>query len=230
MALRLQIRQPGREPGTSDTGWLTCLRRHGRACPTAVRQGFCLRRRTTLILLVSRVSRLTWTRKRINAVRHTNSVFHDLLKLVPWATFDKLVAEFGTDETVRRFTTRASVPGAAVRPVRRRVVAARDRGGDGEPSGRLYHVGAPRRSARPSPTPIATAIRASSPGCSRTCWPRPRAGFRRKMGDAVRLIDSTEPAAGRGRRAMGAFLQRRLRRQGACRSTIPTSAARSITR
>ncbi len=39
-------------------------------------------------------------------MRHTNSVFHDLLKLVPWAKFDKLVAEFGTDETVRRFTTR----------------------------------------------------------------------------------------------------------------------------
>ena len=33
-------------------------------------------------------------------MRHTNSVFHDLLKLVPWATFDKLVAEFGADETV----------------------------------------------------------------------------------------------------------------------------------
>ena len=32
-----------------------------------------------------------WTRKGINAVRHINSVFHDILKLVPWAAFDGLV-------------------------------------------------------------------------------------------------------------------------------------------
>ena len=73
---------------------------------TAVRQELCLNGRTTLILLVSRVSRLTWTRKGINAVRHTNSVFHDILKLVPWAAFDRLVDDYGTDEAARRFTTR----------------------------------------------------------------------------------------------------------------------------
>ena len=73
---------------------------------TAVRQELCLNGRTTLILLVSRVSRLTWRRKGINAVRHTNSVFHDILKLVPWAAFDRLVDDYGTDEAARRFTTR----------------------------------------------------------------------------------------------------------------------------
>ena len=35
----------------------------GRVKPTAVRQRFCLNWRTALILVVSRVSRLTWTRK-----------------------------------------------------------------------------------------------------------------------------------------------------------------------
>jgi hypothetical protein len=39
-------------------------------------------------------------------VRHINSVFRDLLKLVPWARFDKLVDADGTDGLVRRFTTR----------------------------------------------------------------------------------------------------------------------------
>ena len=39
-------------------------------------------------------------------MRHTNSVFHDILKLVPWATFDRLVGEFGADDSVRSFTTR----------------------------------------------------------------------------------------------------------------------------
>ena len=39
-------------------------------------------------------------------MRHINSVFHDVLKLVPWARFDELVALYGTDELVRKFTTR----------------------------------------------------------------------------------------------------------------------------
>jgi Domain of unknown function (DUF4372) len=168
--------------------------------------------RTTLILLVSRVSRLTWTHKGINAVRHTNSVFHDILKLVPWAAFDRLVDEYGTDEAARRFTTRnqflvllfAQFGGAAsLREVE--VVMASHQA-------RLYHVGAraPKRST------FADANRNRDPRVFSKLFDYMLAtssrGFRRKMGDAVRLI---EPASCRGRRAMGAFLQRCLRRQGA---------------
>jgi len=39
-------------------------------------------------------------------VRHRNSVFHDLLKLVPWAVFDKLVDAYGADQGTRNFTSR----------------------------------------------------------------------------------------------------------------------------
>jgi Domain of unknown function (DUF4372) len=39
-------------------------------------------------------------------VRHRNSVFHDVLKLVPWTAFDGLVGEHGSDEAARRFTSR----------------------------------------------------------------------------------------------------------------------------
>src|SRR5258708_15854117 len=43
--------------------------------------------------------------KRISAVPHTNTVFRDILKLVPWSEFDKLVKNHGSDELVRSFTT-----------------------------------------------------------------------------------------------------------------------------
>jgi Domain of unknown function (DUF4372) len=39
-------------------------------------------------------------------MRHQNSVFHDILKRIPWAVFDRLVEDHGTDELVRKFTTR----------------------------------------------------------------------------------------------------------------------------
>src|ERR1700676_5804768 len=42
--------------------------------------------------------------KRISAVPHTNTVFCDILKLVPWSEFDKLVKNHESDELVRSFT------------------------------------------------------------------------------------------------------------------------------
>jgi hypothetical protein len=39
-------------------------------------------------------------------VRHRNSVFHDLLKLVPWTAFDRVVDQFGADQGTRGFTAR----------------------------------------------------------------------------------------------------------------------------
>jgi Transposase DDE domain/Domain of unknown function (DUF4372) len=124
-------------------------------------------------------------------VRHTNSVFHDLLKLVPWTTFDKLVEELGTDEAVRRFTTRhqllvllfAQFGGASSLREVEAVMASHQ--------ARLYHVGAkaPKRST------LADANRDRDPRVFAKLFAHmlaatPR-GFRRKMGDAVRLIDST---------------------------------------
>jgi hypothetical protein len=44
--------------------------------------------------------------KRISAVPHTNTVFRDILKLVPWSEFDRLVKSHGSDELVRSFTTK----------------------------------------------------------------------------------------------------------------------------
>src|SRR5271165_2367382 len=144
----------------------------------------------------------------------TNSVFHDILKLVPWAAFDRLVDEYGTDAAARRFTTRnqflvllfAQLGGASSLREVEAVMASHQ--------ARLYHAGAkaPKRST------LADANRNRDPRVFSKLFAHmlaasPR-GFRRKMGDAVRLIDSTSlHLAGAG--AMGALLQRRLRRQGA---------------
>ena len=81
-------------------------------------------------------------------MRHRNSVFHDLLKLVPWTAFDGLVAAHGSDEGTRRFTSRqhlsallfAQLSGASSL---REIEAAM-----ASHQGRLYHAGAvaPKRS------------------------------------------------------------------------------------
>src|SRR5258705_8579880 len=121
---RRHLREHGRQPGlavnaefrwpqpfhvavlvaTQEASWRFLLS-HGRACPTAVRHIFCLMERTALILFSSRRLRINWTRK-VNAVRHQNSVFHSLLKFVPWNIFDGFVEEHGADELVRKFKTR----------------------------------------------------------------------------------------------------------------------------
>jgi len=128
---------------------------------------------------------------RVNAVRHTNTVFHDLLKLVPWTAFDKLVDEFGTDEVARSFKSRhqfisllfTQLGGASSLREVASVMSSHQ--------ARLYHVGAkaPARSTfadanrNRDPRVFSKLFESMLAACSR--------GFRRKMGDAVRLIDST---------------------------------------
>jgi hypothetical protein len=124
-------------------------------------------------------------------VRHRNSVFHDVLKRVPWAAFDGLVGEHGSDEGTRSFTSRqplsallfAQLSGASSL---REIEAAM-----ASHQGRLYHCGAvaPKRSTFADANRnrdfrvFSGLFEAMLAGASR--------GFRRKMADAVRLIDST---------------------------------------
>ena len=150
-------------------------------------------------------------------MRHRNSVFHDVLKLVPWAAFDRLVDEHGTDEGARQLHDAASLQCAFVRPVeRRRARCARSKRRWRAIRGGSIIAARSHRSVRPSPTPTATGIPASFPACSRhagasqTRFP-PQDGRR----GAPDQLD--RPASCRRRRAMGALLDRRVRRQGACR-------------
>src|SRR3974377_2295609 len=43
---------------------------------------------------------------RINAMRHHNTVFHSVLKHVPWHHFEALVEEHGADARARRLSTK----------------------------------------------------------------------------------------------------------------------------
>jgi hypothetical protein len=124
-------------------------------------------------------------------VRHRNSVFHEVLKLVPWAAFDRLVGEHGSDEGARSFTSRqhltallfAQLSGAASLREIEATMASHQ--------GRLYHAGAvaPKRST------FADANRSRDfrvfSGLFETMLAQGGRGIRSKMSDAVRLIDST---------------------------------------
>lgn len=122
---------------------------------------------------------------------HTNTVFGDVLKLVPWSEFDKLVKNHGSDELVRSFTTKrqflallyGQLSGAcSLRDIQTSMTSHQ---------GRLYHAGgfAPARST------FADANRSRSPevfsGLFIHMLAMTTRGLRRKLGDAVRLIDLT---------------------------------------
>ncbi|WP_159732929.1 IS4 family transposase [Methylosinus sp. Ce-a6] len=124
-------------------------------------------------------------------MRHKNTVFHDLLKLLPWKTFDALVARHRADDLVRSFTTRhqliallyAQFSGAeSLRAVETAMESHQ---------ARLYHLGgrAPARST------FADANRSRSPlvftGLLEQMLAQTDRKTRREMKDVVRLIDST---------------------------------------
>jgi Transposase DDE domain/Domain of unknown function (DUF4372) len=129
--------------------------------------------------------------KRISAVPHFNTVFRDILKLVPWTEFDRLVKNHGTDDLVRSFTTKrqllallyGQLSGAhSLRDIEASMASHQ---------ARLYHAGgaAPARSTfadanRDRDSKVFSALFMHMLGMATR-------GLRRKMGDAVRLIDST---------------------------------------
>ena len=124
-------------------------------------------------------------------MRHQNSVFHDILKHVPWDTFDRLVEEHGADWRVRRLSTKdqfiALLYGQLSGASSLREIA----GGLESHSARLYHVGA--RPAQRSTLADANARRPAAvfSGLFAEMAGRAQRGLRRKLGDATYLIDST---------------------------------------
>ena len=122
---------------------------------------------------------------------YANTVFTDVLKLVPWNIFEKLVKKQGTDDLVRSFTTKhqlvallfAQLSGAhSLRDIHTSMESHR---------ARLYHAGG----VVPARSTLADANRVRDPavfsGLFMHMLSMATRGLRRKMGDAVRLIDST---------------------------------------
>jgi hypothetical protein len=146
---------------------------------------------TALILLGSSWLRIIWTRKRISAVQHQNIVFHGLLKHIPWAIFDRLVEQHNADWDGRVVKTKAHLIAMlyaqfrGARSLRDIETNLRSH------ASKLYHLGG----CTVSRSALSTA-NASRPvevfgGLLSALMAQLQRGYRRKIGDCVRLIDST---------------------------------------
>ena len=120
-----------------------------------------------LILLCSKRLATFWDTEKDQAMRHENSVFHGLLKHVPWHRFESLVEDHSADARVRRLSTKSQfvallygqLSGAASL---REIVT-----GLSSHAARLYHVGADRFGDRPSRMPTHSGLSQYSPSCWR---------------------------------------------------------------
>jgi len=145
----------------------------------------------TLIQLVPERLAAFETREWSNVMRHENSVFHGVLKHVPWGEFDRLVEEHKADTRVRRLTTKSQfvamlygqLSGAA--SLREIVTGLQSH------AARLYHVGV--SPAQRSTLADANAIRPSQvfTALLGQMMKQAHRGLRRKIAEATYLIDST---------------------------------------
>jgi IS4 transposase len=124
-------------------------------------------------------------------MRHQNSVFHSIMKHVPWHRFDRLVDERSADKHVRTLTTKSQFTALAYAQLSgaqslREIEMALE-----SHASKLYHLGADEVSrstlsdanAR-RPWQVFTELFAHLSG-------QLTRGQRRKVGEAVHLIDST---------------------------------------
>jgi hypothetical protein len=124
-------------------------------------------------------------------MRHQNSVFHSLLKHVPWPAFEHLVEEHGADARVRRLTTKSQFVAllygqlAGASSLREIVT------GLASHAVRLYHVGA--APVRRSTLADANAQRPAAVFAELLGMIMQQAhrGLRRKLAETTYLIDAT---------------------------------------
>jgi len=130
--------------------------------------------------------------KRINAVPHQNIVFHELLKQIPWAIFDRLVEQLDACRDERATKGRphliamllAQFCGArGLREIEANLKSH---------AGKLYHLGGCAISKSALSTANNSRATAGVFGDLLSVLMRQlQAGYRRKVRDCVRLIDST---------------------------------------
>lgn len=124
-------------------------------------------------------------------MRHHNSVLHELTKHIPWAAFDRLVDQHGADWRVRRLTTKSQLMALLYGQLSAAASLREIEAGLLSHQARLYHLGAtpPSRSTLADanvrrPCEVFTGLFAHMIG-------QVQRGLRKKVGEAVRLIDST---------------------------------------
>lgn len=124
-------------------------------------------------------------------MRHHNSVFHDVLKWVPWSEFDRLVASHRADYRVRRLPTKAQFVALLYGQLSGAASLREIVGGLESHAARLYHVG-----GRPVSRSTLSDANAQRPSAVfgdlfAAMVAQAQRGLRRAVGDAVYLIDST---------------------------------------
>jgi hypothetical protein len=127
----------------------------------------------------------------VNAMPHENSVFHQVLKHVPWEEFDRLVEEHGSDFRVRQLTTRSQFVALLYGQLSGASGLRELVNGLESHAARLYHLGA--KPARRSTLSDANAQRPSEVFAAlfSVLVERAHRGLRRKLADTVYLIDAT---------------------------------------
>ena len=124
-------------------------------------------------------------------MQHQNSVFHGVLKHVPWAEFDRLVEKHGADVRVRRLTTKSQFVALLYGQLSGATSLREIVGGLESHAVRLYHLGA--CPAQRSTLADANARRPSAVFSELFAQMVQRAhrGLRRKIAETTYLIDAT---------------------------------------
>lgn len=122
---------------------------------------------------------------------HKNSVFHGVLKHLPWGEFDRLVAEHGADFGVRELTTRSQFVALLYGQLSGASSLREIVGGLESHAARLYHLGA--TPAKRSTLADANATRPSEVFAALlgALMRQAHRGLRRSLAETTYLIDST---------------------------------------
>jgi hypothetical protein len=126
-----------------------------------------------------------------NVMRHENSVFHGLLKHIPWAVFDQLVEKYKADHRIRRLDTKSQFVALLFGQFAGATSLREIEAGLMSHDARLYHLGV-KRPAR-STLADANAKRPAAVFADLFAHMAASAGrrTRRHMADAVRILDAT---------------------------------------
>ena len=124
-------------------------------------------------------------------MRHQNSVFHLVLKHVPWSTFERLVETHAADARVRRLTTKTQFVALLYAQLSGASSLREIEAGLESHAARLYHLGA--GAVRRSTLADANAQRPVAVFAELLAIMMRQAhrGLRRKIGETVYLIDAT---------------------------------------
>lgn len=124
-------------------------------------------------------------------MRHHNTVFHNVLKHVPWHRFDALVEDHGADERVRRLSTKSQFVALLYGQLSGSVSLRQIVTGLSSHEARLYHLGA--TAVRRSTLSDANTLRPAAvfSGLLAMMMKQAHRGLRRKLAETIYLIDAT---------------------------------------